>query len=274
VELVVSEAVMARFQRTNRSWLFKFEEHEIQVVLDEKGEPWFRANEVCIALGYANPRDVLTTHVDEDDVAQRDTIDSKGSTQLADYVSESGLYGLIFGSQMPVAKRLKRWVKRDVLPSIRKTDAYVVPMAAVRNAVAKLFLRPKLGAWAKRFPDEFYWHIYRLRGWTWRDMEVNHPQVVALYTIDFIYERLAPGLLMELEKHNPADTKGNRKARHHQFLTEDIGHPALAQHLYAVLCIMRVSQTWDQLTLALDRYHPRQGRNLLLSLVDELLPPP
>lgn len=74
----------------------------------------------------------------------------------------------------------------------------------------------------------------------------------------------------------PTETgsKGNRKARHHQFLTDDIGHPALAQHLYAVLCLMRVSQTWDQLILALDRYHPRQGRNLLLSLVDELLPPP
>lgn len=264
---------MARCQFTNRAWLFNFEEHQIHVIVDEKGDPWFSASEVCSALGYANPRDALTEHVYEDDVATRDTSDSKGCTQLANYVSEPGLYGLIFGSQIAAAERLKRWVKRDVLPSIRKTEAFVVSMDTVRNAVAKLFLRPTLGAWAKRFPDEFYWHIYRLRGWTWRNMEVNHPQVVAWYTIDFIYERLAPGLLAELEKHNPADTKGNRKARHHQFLTDNIGHPALAQHLYAVLCVMRASQTWEHLILALDRYHPRQGRNLLLSLVDDLLPP-
>jgi hypothetical protein len=105
-------------------------------------------------------------------------------------------------------------------------------------------------------------------------MEVNHPQVVASYTMDFVYERLAPGLVDELEKMNPLTTKGNRKAKHHQFLTEGIGHSALSQHLYAVLCLMRASQTWEQLTLALDRFHPRQGSTLLLALVDDLLPPP
>jgi len=265
---------MAHCQRTIRSWLFNFEEHKIYVVLDEKEAPWFSANEVCIALEYAHPQDALTEHVDEDDVAKRETLDANGRPQLVNYVSEPGLYGLIFKTQRPVAKRLKSWVKKDVLPSIRKRDAYVVPMDDVRNAVAKLFLRPTLGAWAKRFPDEFYWHIYRLRGWAWRNMEVNHPQVVARYTIDFVYKRLAPGLLDELEKHNPADMNGNRKARHHQLLTEDVGHPVLAQHLHAVLCIMRASQTWDQLILSLDRFHPQQGRNLLLSLVDDLLPPP
>ncbi|RKI08323.1 hypothetical protein D7Y15_26200 [Corallococcus sp. AB030] len=147
-------------------------------------------------------------------------------------------------------------------------------MPMVREAVAKLFVRPTLGAWAKRFPDEFYWHIYRMRGWTWRNMEVNHPQAVATYTIDFVYERLAPGLLEELERRNPSNAGGNRKARHHQFLTESIGHPALERHLYAVLSIMRASMTWGDFTIAMDRFHPRQGRNLMLALVDDLLPAP
>ncbi|RKH12813.1 hypothetical protein D7V97_07425 [Corallococcus sp. CA053C] len=147
-------------------------------------------------------------------------------------------------------------------------------MPMVREAVAKLFVRTTLGAWTKRFPDEFYWHIYRMRGWPWQNMEVNHPQVVASYTINFVYERLAPGLLSQLEKQNPANERGSRKARHHQYLTEDIGHPALEMHLHAVLCIMRGSSTWEHFLLALDRFHPRQGRNLLLSLVDDLLPMP
>ncbi|RYZ38845.1 MAG: hypothetical protein EOO72_09585, partial [Myxococcaceae bacterium] len=189
-------------------------------------------------------------------------------------ISESGVWALTFRSRKPEARRLRKWVTKDVIPSIRKTGAYVVPMPVVREAVARIFVRSTLGAWAKRFPDEYYWHIYRMRGWTWRNMEVNHPQAVANYTVDFIYERLAPGLLEELERRNPANAQGNRKARHHQFLTESIGHPALERHLYAVLSIMRASKTWGDFTIAMDRFHPRQGRNLMLALVDDLLPAP
>ena len=58
---------------------------------------------------------------------------------------------------------------------------------------------------------------------------------------DLVYERLAPDLLIELEERNPKDEKGHRKHRHHQWPTEDIGHPKLAQHLYAVIGLMRAS---------------------------------
>src|SRR5207253_5846641 len=79
------------------------------------------------------------------------------------------------------------------------------------------FLRKELAAWAKRFPDEFYQQIFRLRRWTWKGMSVNRPQVVAYYTKDFIYSRLAPGILKELEDRTPKDEKGVRKAKMHQW---------------------------------------------------------
>src|SRR5262245_17296535 len=101
------------------------------------------------------------------------------------------------------------------------------------QAILDRYLRKAFAAWAKRFPDEFYKEIFRLRGWKWRGMEVNRPQCVANYTKDLVYKRLAPGILEELEARNPKNEWGHREARHHQWLTEDVGHPALAQHLYA-----------------------------------------
>lgn len=132
------------------------------------------------------------------------------------------------------------------------------------QAILERFLRRELAAWAKRFPDEFYQHIFRLRGWTWKGMAVNRPQAVATYTRDLVYARLAPGILKELETRNPIDERGRRRAKHHQWLTEDVGHPALAQHLYAVIGFMRIAQTWDQFVNNLDVAFPRRGDTLKL----------
>ncbi len=132
------------------------------------------------------------------------------------------------------------------------------------QAILDRFLRKELAAWAKRFPDEFYEQIFRLRGWTWRGMSKNRPQVVANYTKDIVYERLAPGVLKQLEARNPKDDTGRRKSKHHQWLTEDVGNPALAQHLHAVIAFMRVSSSWGQFKQMLDRAFPKRGNTLSL----------
>jgi len=126
------------------------------------------------------------------------------------------------------------------------------------------FLRKELAAWAKRFPDEFYKQIYRLRGWEWRGRKVNPPQIVAHYTKDFVYERLGPGIREELERRMPQTRSGRRKGKLHQLFTDDIGHPALAQHLHAVTAFMRASQNWDQFKLLLDQAFPKRGNTLEL----------
>jgi len=103
---------------------FNFNGSSIQVIADESGEPLFNANDICAVLGFNNPRDALANHVDEDDVAKRDTIDSLGRTQKANFVNESGMYSLILKSTKPEAKPFKKWVTSEVLPSIRKTGSY------------------------------------------------------------------------------------------------------------------------------------------------------
>lgn len=136
------------------------------------------------------------------------------------------------------------------------------------QAILDKYLRKELAAWAKRFPDEFYKQMFRLRDWQWQGMSINRPSVVGKYTNDIVYQRLAPGILKELQARNPKDERGQRKARHHQWFTEDVGHPALAQHLHAVIGLMRASATWDHFNRLLQRAFPRKGDTLELPLDD------
>jgi hypothetical protein len=125
------------------------------------------------------------------------------------------------------------------------------------QAILDRYLRAEYAKWAKRFPDEFYREMFRLRGWQWEGMQVNRPSVVGKYTNDFVYARLAPGVLDELQRLNPKDETGRRRAKHHQWLTDDIGHPALESHLNGVLALMRASTSWEQFTKMLQRAYPK-----------------
>jgi len=80
----------------------------------------------------------------------------------------------------------------------------------------EMIVRKELAVWAKKFPDEFYENIYKLRSWPWTGMKKNRYSAVAGYTRDLVYERMAPGLLRELEQKSPKDEKGNRENKLHQ----------------------------------------------------------
>lgn len=140
---------------------------------------------------------------------------------------------------------------------------------AALQEVLDSFLLKELAAWAKRFPDEFYKQIFRLRGWEWRGRRFNPPQVVAKYTNDFVYDRLAPGIREELERRMPRNEEGQKKGKLHQLFTEDVGHPALAQHLHAVITLMKASGDWAQFKRLLDKSLPKRGDTLPLPLNDD-----
>ena len=95
------------------------------VVIDH--EPWFVGKDVASALGYANTKDAIIRHVDEDDkkrgVAFRDPL---GVEQTPVLINESGVYALIFASKLPKAKTFKHWVTAEVLPTLRKKGYYAI----------------------------------------------------------------------------------------------------------------------------------------------------
>ena len=123
------------------------------------------------------------------------------------------------------------------------------------------YLLAEQAKWAKRFPDDFYKEIFRLRGWEWKGMKVNRPQVVGRYTNDIVWDRLAPGVREELEKLNPKDASGKRATKHHQWLTDDIGHPALQNLLTGVMAILRGSLRWEDFKKSLQRSYPKINAN-------------
>ena len=109
----------------NEIQIFKNDEFGQVRTTTINGEPWFVSKDVADILGYSNPRDAISKHVDDEDkgVANCDTL---GGRQNFSIINESGLYALIIGSKLPAAKKFKRWVTSEVLPSIRKTGTYTV----------------------------------------------------------------------------------------------------------------------------------------------------
>lgn len=91
--------------------------------IEINNEPRFVGKDIATILGYSNPRDAINKHVDDEDkgVAKCDTL---GGTQNLVMINESGLYSLILSSKMPDAKKFKRWVTTEVLPTIRKHGMY------------------------------------------------------------------------------------------------------------------------------------------------------
>lgn len=134
----------------------------------------------------------------------------------------------------------------------------------------ELLIRKELAVWAKKFPDEFYENIYKLRGWVWPGMNKNRYSVVAHYTRDLVYERMAPGLLTELENKSPKDDKGNRDHKLHQWLSEDVGDPMLANQFQSLLTLQRLSIAngwgWTKFMNTVDQVMPKKGQNLSLPL--------
>ena len=99
---------------------------EIRTVVVKDGEPWFVGKDVAEILGYSNPRKAVIDHVDEEDKMDGVTIrDSIGRKQMPVLINESGLYSLILSSKQPNAKKFKKWMTSEVLPSIRKNGGYI-----------------------------------------------------------------------------------------------------------------------------------------------------
>lgn len=129
------------------------------------------------------------------------------------------------------------------------------------NALAKIFedyITEELQPWALTFPIKFYEEICRLRGWD-NILSVRRPSLVGRITNDAVYERLAPGVLDELREKNPVLPAGYRAQKHHQWLTPDLGHPKLREHLSGVMALMRASSSWHVFERNLEKAYPKPG---------------
>ena len=116
----------------NNVQIFNNEEFGKIRIVNVNNEPWFVGRDVAEALGYSNASKAVMTHVDDEDktFSMVDIADSQngnvsvGQTKTA-LINESGLYSLVMSSKLESAKKFKKWVTSEVLPTIRKTGGYV-----------------------------------------------------------------------------------------------------------------------------------------------------
>jgi hypothetical protein len=136
-----------------------------------------------------------------------------------------------------------------------------------KDALAKIleaFVAKELQPWIKTFPTEYYEQLFRLYGYPFppENKPQWRPQFFGTITNEVVYNRLAPDLLPELKK---AANKAEKKARLHQWLSQEIGHPKLREHLASLITLMKLSKNPEEWRQLVDRIHPRQNSTLPLN---------
>ena len=137
------------------------------------------------------------------------------------------------------------------------------------QAILDKYITDEWAKWTKTFPDEFYHQLFSLHNIDYPGTNMKRPSYVGHWTNDVVYSRLAPGVLSELRNRNPRLPSGARARKHFQYLTKDIGHPALKEHLMNVIFLMRSCSTWDDFKRRLNRASPKYGETIDLDLADQ-----
>ena len=168
---------------------------------------------------------------------------------------------------------IRSFARVGIIALVDEATGYqdVRPKEALQ-AYLETIISKELASWVKKFPDEFYENIYKLKGWIWPGMGKNRYSVVGKYTRDLVFERIAPGLLPELERLSPKNEKGQRPNKLHQWLTEDIGDPMLSQHMHSLVMLQRLALAngygWLRFVKMVDQVMPRRGDTFELPLTE------
>lgn len=181
--------------------------------------------------------------------------------------------GVLVQRQMPIAAKADLLVRAlaqvGIIALVDEATGYQeVRSRSALEAILNKYLTDELRKWTKTFPDEYFANIFRLRGWSYPEIPTHRPGAIAQYTNNYVYSRLAPGVLDELRARNPTDGKGRRRFKHHQHLSDDYGDPRLKEHIGQVILLMKASTTWATFNLLMDRALPKLNSTLELPFND------
>jgi hypothetical protein len=137
-----------------------------------------------------------------------------------------------------------------------------------KEALAKImeaFVAKEMQPWVRTFPAEYFQNLCRLYNVEFPPKSNRMPQYFGTMTNNAIYSRLAPTLLTELKK---AKSASEKKAKLHQFLTTDKGHPKLKEHLAVTVAMQTIAKTPDEWIALMDRVKPQFNTTMQLPLDD------
>ena len=168
--------------------------------------------------------------------------------------------GVLYGRQLEIANACEILLKAistvGIVALVDEASGYQFKRA--KDALAKIldaFVAKELRKWTKTFDDEYYRQLFRLRNISYEDIN-KRPAFFGHETNDYVYERLAPGLLEELKRLSPKN-KGGRRSHLHRRLTEAVGHPRLREHLSGVIALMKSSRDLQDFIERLNLAYPK-----------------
>lgn len=168
--------------------------------LEREGEPWFVGKDVAEALGYSNTADAIQKHVDEEDkLTSQIAIAGQGRNVVI--INESGLYSLVLSSKLPTAKAFKRWITSEVIPSIRKHGAYIMP-----DTLEQMIADPDTAIRLLTTLKEERQERVRLEA----EAKANRPKVLFADAVATAHTSILIGELAKLLKQNGVDMGQNR----------------------------------------------------------------
>lgn len=168
--------------------------------------------------------------------------------------------GVITESQQPIARAAELIVRGlarvGIIALIDEATGYQDVRA--RDALAKIleaYVAKELQPWVKTFDVDFYKEMFRLRDLPFDPSSMKRPQYFGNLTSNIVYKRVAPGVFDEIKAQRAKDEK-KRRARFHQQMTQEVGHPKLREHIASVTTVMKLSENWEDFMAKLDRVHP------------------
>lgn len=168
--------------------------------IEKDGEPWFVGKDVAVVLGYGDTDQALRKHIDDEDKLTR-RFDGSGQNRQMTIINESGLYSLVLSSKLPTAKKFKRWVISEVIPSIRKHGAYMTP-----DKLEEVLLKPDtLIQLAQNLKDE-----QEKRRALEVKVEAQRPKVLFAESVEAAKTSILIGELAKLLKQNGINIGQNR----------------------------------------------------------------
>ena len=180
--------------------IFKNEEFGEIRTLTINNEPYFVGKDVANILGYQNGSRDINRHVDDEDKLTRQiTVSGQGRNMTV--INESGLYSLILSSKLPTAKKFKRWVTSEVLPSIRKHGAYMTE-ETLEKAITNPDFLIKLATELK--------HEKEQRKLLEEEKKINAPKVIFADAVSVSDTNISIGSLSKLLKQNGINVGRNR----------------------------------------------------------------
>ncbi len=188
-------------------------------------------------------------------------------TDICDAVLAARKAGALQKQQDHIAEQceilVRGFARVGIIALVDEATGYQADRA--RDALAKIleaFIAKILQPYVQTFPADYYKYMFELRGLEFPAGSVRRPQYFGTLTNDIVYKRLAPKVLNELKRVKLEEGKPNDKL--FQRLTTNVGYPKLREHLWSIITIMKLSHSWDDFMIKLDRLHPRYGETLQL----------